>query len=379
MLNVIFTLDYEIHGNGEGCPFDLMVEPTSRMMALFDRYGAKLTIMADVAEILKFREYKEKTGRDDHHYEAIAEQLREAIRRGHDVQLHLHPSYFNAQHKAGRWVQDWSEYDLAVLSFERLNEIVRIGKQYLEGLLKPVMPTYECTVFRAANWAVSPSRNVVRALIENGIQIDTSVFKYGRREGIVNFDYSNADSDLVPWPVDEDDICRRNDGGSLIESPIYCELRWIAAFLTPNRVYRVLMTRGHPMNSENHSSDDQTIVGEPLAGKVLKGFSVLSQRHPWKADLNQCTGRQLRGALRRAGRKHDPKGQKQLPFVLIGHSKLFTGANERSLVSFLDCVVQNPKLFRFGTFHAPIDPQGRRTIGNFPKPNSLGMLCHLGE
>ncbi len=30
-----------------------MIEPTYRMMSLFDKYGAKLTIMADVAEILK--------------------------------------------------------------------------------------------------------------------------------------------------------------------------------------------------------------------------------------------------------------------------------------------------------------------------------------
>jgi len=75
MLNVIFTLDYEIHGNGEGCPYELMVEPTRRMLDLFDEYGAKLTIMADVAEILKFKEYKEQRGRDDYHYEAIADSF----------------------------------------------------------------------------------------------------------------------------------------------------------------------------------------------------------------------------------------------------------------------------------------------------------------
>src|ERR1019366_4841248 len=102
--------------------------------------------------------------RDDYHYDAIAEQLREAIRRGHDVQLHLHASYFNARHENGRWQQDWSEYNFAGLPQERLTEIVRIGKQYLEDLLKPVDPQYECLAFRAANWAMSPSRNVVRAL-----------------------------------------------------------------------------------------------------------------------------------------------------------------------------------------------------------------------
>ena len=52
---VIFTLDYEIHGNGRGSPRKLMLEPTERMLALFDRYGARLTVMADVAEILRFK------------------------------------------------------------------------------------------------------------------------------------------------------------------------------------------------------------------------------------------------------------------------------------------------------------------------------------
>ena len=110
MLNVIFTLDYEIHGNGDGSPYELMVEPTARLLDLFDKYNAKLTIMADVAEILKFGEYREKFGRDDYYYEAIVAQLRDAIRRGHDVQLHLHCSYFNARFKGGKWEQDWSEY-----------------------------------------------------------------------------------------------------------------------------------------------------------------------------------------------------------------------------------------------------------------------------
>ena len=59
---VIFTLDYEIHGNGHGSPRDLMVEPTERMMAQFDRHGAKLTVMADVAEILRFKRHLEEAG-----------------------------------------------------------------------------------------------------------------------------------------------------------------------------------------------------------------------------------------------------------------------------------------------------------------------------
>ena len=350
MLTVIFTLDYEIHGNGEGDPDSLMVEPTRRMLDLFDRHGAKLTIMADVAEILKFKEYKERMGRDDYCFSAIEDQLRDAIRRGHDVQLHLHTSYLNARYEGGHWAQDWSEYNFASLPFERMNEVVRIGKQYLENLLQPVDPAYECNAFRAANWAVSPSGNVVRALVNNRIRIDTSVFKYGRREGIVSFDYSNADSNLVPWPVDEDDICRRNSQGQLIEVPIYCERRWIGVFLTPDRVRRVLMTKGHSIKNEYHNGDVAATPRQTLASRFVKRFITLFQGHAWKADFNQCTAGQLSRALTRAAQAHDPKGCKRIPFVLIGHSKQFTKANERGLAALLRNVAGSPTSFEFGTF-----------------------------
>jgi hypothetical protein len=351
MLKVIFTLDYEIHGNGDGCPQALMVEPTSRMMDLFERYGAKLTIMAEVAEILKFRQYKERFGRDDYHYDAIAGQLRDAIRRGHDVQLHLHSSYFNAQFKAGHLEQDWPEYNFAGLPFERLDGMVRTGKDYLEDLLKPVDPTYACIAFRAANWSMSPSHNAIRALRNNGIKIDTSVFKHGRREGIVKFDYTNAHSDLVPWPVADDNICRRDEKGELIEIPIYSERRWIGAFVTRNRLRRAVIGRGHPIqNTGLHGSKTDSPPAPPQKQKLLRTLSMLTQRHAWKADFNQCTGLQLIRALRRASQKHEQTGQEACCFVLIGHSKLFTSFNQRSLEPFLRYVAENPADFQFGVF-----------------------------
>jgi hypothetical protein len=349
MLCPIFTLDYEIHGNGDGCPHALMVEPTNRMMDLFEKYGAKLTIMADVAEILKFKEYKETAGRDDYHYDAIASQLQDAIRRGHDVQLHLHASYFNARHEEGRWLQDWSEYNFAGLPLERLNEIVGLGKKYLEDLLKPVAPEYECIAFRAANWSVSPSQNVVRALLSHGIRIETSVFKYGQRNGIVSFDYSNAPSELVPWLVDESDICRHNAAGRLLEVPIYCERRWLGAFFSANRVYRAHLSRKHKFRgAEGPAGIQKGTAGK--VQKVSKMVGMVFRRHAWKADFNQCTGRQLIGALRRASKKYMNNGGEDLPFVLIGHSKIFTSENERNLAPFLNFIASDPARFRCQSF-----------------------------
>jgi hypothetical protein len=316
-------------------------------MDLFERYGAKLTIMADVAEILKFREYRDQTGRDEYYYEPILAQLKDAVQRGHDVQLHLHCSYFNARHEGGRWVQDWSEYNFAGLSEARLNEAISLGKNFLEQQLRPVDSSYRCNVFRAANWSVHPSRNVVRALLNNGIQIDTSVFKYGRREGLVNFDYTNAFSNLRPWRAAEDDVCRQDEHSRLLEVPIYSERRWLGAFVTAQRIQRAWVGRQHQLASVggNGAAHHPRIPRSKLA----RMFGLLTQRHAWKADFNQCSGRQLIRALERADANHNLNGE-SLPFVMIGHSKLFTKQNERDLETFLSRVGRDPSRFGFGTY-----------------------------
>jgi peptidoglycan/xylan/chitin deacetylase (PgdA/CDA1 family) len=348
MLGPIFTSDYEIHGNGDGCPMDLMVEPTRRMLDLFDEYGAKLTIMADIAEILKFSEYKSQFGRDDYYYEAIIDQLRDAIRRGHDVQLHIHSSFFNARYEQGRWAQDWSEYNFAGLPPQRLKEVIALGKEFLESLLQPVDPQYQCYVFRAANWSMSPSRDVVQALLDNGIKIDTSVFKYGYRRGLVSFDYSSAFSELVPWRVDQNDICRLSRAGALVEFPIYSENRWVGAFLTPQRLQRAYMTRQHRIANGDGPSPDPAAQTKP--NQYRENGSWLLRRSAWKADFNQCSGRQLVGALKRA-EAHCGATPERIPFVLIGHSKLFTRFNAWSLRSFLSFVRNNPERFWFAKFN----------------------------
>ena len=362
MLHVIFTVDYEIHGNGDGDPKGLMVEPTDRMLRLLDEYGAKLTIMADVAEILRFKEYAERTGRDDYGHLAIVEQLLYAISKGHDVQLHIHSSYFNAVHDKDRWAQDWSEYDFAMLPYERMNWMVRTCKEYLESLLKPVKQDYACTAFRAANWSVSPSTNVVRALVNNGIQIDTSVFKFGRRNGAVSFDYADAHSPLLPWRASESNICAKDENGLLWEVPIYTEKRWIGAFLARGRLYRMMCDFSHkgPFNVSHTKAG----TGEPPAGQRrarLAKLQALFRTHAWKADFNQCDGRQLVGALQRAERSVPNAAEVHVPFVLIGHSKLFTKANEGTLRPFLSHIARHSDRYAFGTLQGMGRYQNRWT------------------
>lgn len=349
MLRPIFTLDYEIHGNGEGCPYRLMVEPTARMLDQFDRYGAKLTIMAEVAEIAQYGRYASEHGIDRFHYAEIVKQLEDAIRRGHDVQLHLHPSYVNARNEDGRWLQDWSEYDFARLGVERMAELVQFGKSFLENLLQRIDSSYRCHVFRAANWSVVPSCNIVRVLAENGFHIDSSVFKYGKRNKGVRFDYSNAPSALVPWRPGDEDICTKSETGRLWEFPIYSEQRWIGAFITPQRLARASLGALH--RHRFAQLRDETVPGvvsyRTKQGRFWKRWRI--RKHAWKADFNQCTGTQLINALGRAEAAYGRRDV-HLPFILIGHSKLFSRFNEWSIRNFLEHIARRPERYQFSRF-----------------------------
>lgn len=349
MLVTLFTLDYELHGNGDGNPQALMVEPTARLLAQFERHQARLTIMADVAEILRFRDLYLQTGRDDYSYEPIVAQLRDAIARGHDVQLHLHASWFGARYDNGRWQQDWRNYSFAELPLQTITGYLQLGKNWLEELLQPVDAGYRCTVFRAANWSMQPSENAIRALKQLGFNAETSVFKWGRREGLVAFNYADAPHPLLPWRVAQCDICTVDEQSPLWEIPIYAEHRRVWAFFSANRLYRAWLSRMHRLPGIPRTDD------EPSASRrarLSERVRWVLQKHAWKADFNQCTGPQLVGALQRAEQLL-PLGandSERYPFVLIGHSKLFTPVNERSLEPLLRYVASNPARFAFGRF-----------------------------
>jgi len=345
---IIFTLDYEIHGNGDGSPEKLMIKPTNRILKLFDEFGAKLTIFADMAEILQFKKYKDLKGEDRFNYDSIVKQLQLAAVNKHDVQLHIHSSYFNSSYSNGKWQQYWEDYNLAGLSYERIYEIIKTCKELLEKIIKPVKPDYKCDVFRAANWSMSPSHNIVKALINNGIKIDTSVYKYGKQIGRVNYDYSTVFSEIMPWFVNNNDICKVDSNGTLLETPIYCENRYFWHFFSYIRLFRIIRSQFHKHKkikniqeiSKNYDTNMHQIFGvlDPLITKS-----------PWKLDFNQATGKQLIRAVKRIEKKYD-KMDIDIPIVLIGHSKSFIKYNSRSLRPFLKYVTDRNNKYTFSKF-----------------------------
>lgn len=344
--NLIFTLDYEIHGNGDGSPYELMIEPTNRLMKMLEKYGYKLTIMADIAEILCFKKYFEVTGNDLFFYKKIVNQLQDAVRRGHDVQLHIHSSYFKSTFNGKSWQQYWPEYNMAALSYDRINEMTKTSVQFLEDTLKPISSDYKCHVFRAANWSMMPTPEIYKALVNNGIKIDTSVYKGGSQFGNVSYDYSRAYSQIFPYTASNKDINQFDPDGKLIEYPIYTEMRYFWSFITPIRLFRIIRAKFHQHKKPNLTT--LHTIGQEKKSPNSISFMSFWIKSPWKFDFNQASGFQLINAMKRINKKVKSYNS-EVDIVLIGHSKTFILYNEKTLEKFL-CWSVKQKNIKFGIF-----------------------------
>jgi len=326
MIGLIFTLDYEVYGTGAGDPRRLMLEPTRKLLALFNEYAMKLTIMAEVAEILAFR-------RQDGFHEiaaAIEKQLQTALAEGHDVQLHLHPAWFNASRNGQGWKLDFSEYSLVGLPKQQIDGYIRLGREYLEGLARPVRPDYRCIAFRAGNWLMQPSQGVVTALERNGFAYDSSVFKYGWGSvGPYVLDYRRAWSNLLSWIVDPSDINMPAERSGLREIPILSRKAFITSMLTLRRLrmQRRLVTQARQKEASDHPESLGT--GRRL-GK-LRFF------HPKKFDFCRLSFREMKRFLRYAIQRSKTE-QGIVPVVAIGHSTEFS--DDGHLRRFLEYIAR---------------------------------------
>ena len=113
MKSLILTLDYELYGNGSGDIYTHIIEPTERILALAGEYKAKITFFVEVVEFWRIEEEwlnGNKMGYDKNPIEDVRKQLQTAHKQGHDIQLHIHPQWVDAEYKNGAWsvnLADW--------------------------------------------------------------------------------------------------------------------------------------------------------------------------------------------------------------------------------------------------------------------------------
>ena len=191
--------DWELSGNGSGDIRQLQFEPLRRLVSIYNRLGIHGSFNAEVMQQLTFRQHQ------DQHKElgALADEwdetMRDTLRQGHDIQLHIHPQWQNAEYHDGRWklTADWS---ILNYSREAARQMLLRGKEYLENLLRGVNPNYRCLSFRSGAWCIAPSPHMLELLVELGIVFDMSIVagvKYDTRN--IKLDYTHCEEDFLPY------------------------------------------------------------------------------------------------------------------------------------------------------------------------------------
>jgi len=331
-IGLIFTLDYEIHGNGSGEFKNWAFLPTSRMLDLFDEYGAKLTIMAEMGHYWAMKKYNDLFSEDIHLFES---QLISAIKRGHDVQFHFHPQWINAKYEEGEWKLDFSQKTIGQLchQYDEALFYLKKGKTELQNLLTPVSPDYKCICFRAGFLQMQPYESIQKALVDAGFESDSSVSKGMKAENsLISIDYTSAYSRYLPWKTSKVNIGQRDDDGEILEFPILSDnigfiekaIRKVIKMKGEKNIGNViagLMDRyGRGMMPNNNST---TFLNRLKRIISIKWFYVDFCKEDY-SNLNKYLKRVVSDC-----NKTNYSGY--VPVVLIGHSKDFFFNNNLSM------------------------------------------------
>jgi len=325
---LLLTLDYELYGDGSGDVFKHIVEPTNKILEIVHRYNAKLTFFFEVVEYWKLKEEWERGNRmgyQDNPVVAMEEQIKEAYRQGHDVQLHIHPQWVDAEYRDGMWHLNLGEWGLGGYVREGEYSLVNLlqkGKQTLEDLITPIDPEYRCIAIRAGGYNIQPSEEIVTSMMSVGLKIDTSIYPGGKETGrLSNYDYSAISPDLGMWHVGK----RLEENGDLEiqELPIvaFPMVRFYKYF-TKERLSGFLRNR----KSAKNSLDAKTASAGKRSNMLDKiRYFFQTEWQTW--DYCLFSSSQHRRFLKQIGK------QSRKLFVLVGHPKSFS--NGRGLETLM--------------------------------------------
>lgn len=302
MIECIFTIDYEIYGNGQGSLRELVYEPAQKLMTVFDDWNVRFVNFVEVVELQKI----EAAGTDGASAD-VRRQIREMFERGFEIALHLHPQWCRASFQDGTWFLDYSEYNLCALPRCRIVEIVEGAVAYLQNVVG--VDGYSPVSFRAGNWLLQPSGCAAAVLAENGIRIDSSVFKGGLQHGH-GLDYRPAMRNGYYWTF-ADDANLPDPRGQLLEIPIHTEMVPLWRMITRKRL---------GLQQKSHAAMQRASTRKK-SQRLNRIRDHLRFRYPLKFDFCRMTLDELTKTVDGVIRSDQESPASFKPLVAIGHTK----------------------------------------------------------
>ncbi len=298
MIECVFTIDYEIYGNGEGSLRELVYEPAEQLMSLFNKWQVRFVPFIEVAELELIE--KEKSDQD---IDLVKNQIRVFHKEGFELGLHIHPQWYNSSYENGKWFLDYGEYNLCVLPKERIAKIIEKGITYLRETVGEM--NFTPVSYRAGNWLFQPTKEMAEVLVQCGVRVDSSVFKGGVQHKHA-LDYRRSLKNGSFWKF-QDDVNVIDQGGGLLELPIFTQMVPFWKMITTKR-----------LGLQKKSSSASHVK---RSGKLERIRDYLRLRYPLKFDFCRMTIEELISMLEKVIKEDEKDPSIYRPLVAIGHTK----------------------------------------------------------
>lgn len=327
MINIILTLDYEIYGSGSGSVLNQMLYPTHSLLKICDKFEVPMNIMLEVTEYQKFKEFDKELSKDLGYSpsELIKSQISSAYNRGHDVQLHTHPQWMDAQYSDKKWIIKEPQRSIVDLSDKEAIDFLDNSKSELELLMRQVDLNYKCTAMRLTNlpWVEAPKK-AIQAMISSNIKIHSFATSNSSKNNERGYWSLNPKNGIYEVPV---------FSVNMVKYKSYTFRRILAALK--------MFTMGRASVSHSyHINPSKT----DLIGDFFKS------EYPVKWDFSKQSSKEMIKFLEVALEKFN-YNELEIPLVMVGHSKDFFYPEELS--TFLSMVKNNKDyndIVKFTTF-----------------------------
>lgn len=320
--NILLTLDYELYGNGSGDVFKHIIEPTQKILQICNTFNAKITIFFEVIEYWKLKEEWEKgndMGYINNPIASMEKQLQEAYLNGHDIQLHLHPQWVDAEWAHGAWVVNNEEWRLGGYrknSSTEIYNLIKKGKETIEQIIKIVDPNYICSTLRAGGYNIQPSNEIVNAMKLLGMKADSSILPGAIEQGnLSRYDFSKIPNDKGFWECDDELEGEGNNG--IVEIPIvtFPIVRW-KKYLSWERILSIKQNKKSAINTFSAKTQ-----GEKKGFLTKCSFFFQKEYQTWDFCLfSKSLHKYYISKISNQSQRH--------LFTIVGHPKSFINGKE---------------------------------------------------
>ncbi|MDR1223862.1 MAG: hypothetical protein LBL07_13450 [Tannerella sp.] len=268
-IKLFLTFDHELPLGGLRTTYHkALFEPTQRVLDTADRLGVKVTLFTDILCACRYREWDYVQ-----FYAPYIQQLHDAIRTGHDVQLHIHPHWLTTGYAGGTFLPstDFAPADFKDnASFGGIEGIIKLSVDRLNEICLAADAAYRCVACRAGGYNIYPeTKAIFDALYRAGIRYDSSMARgYYFKSSLSEIDFRRLPS-KPNWTVDPSNLHVAYSGDGILEIPIATIPK--TPFELPTRfkqkryAHRAVENRGHMIHSDE---------GIDLASKIRMLFAA---------------------------------------------------------------------------------------------------------